>query len=130
MRLQPAASHSLLISEASRSDSDTPHSVRIPWTSDQADFGLVSMTIFTKKRLHSVCFQGSAMAQAVSHRPLTAEVLFQSQISQCGICDGQSRQRNRFLIHYFAFPLSLPLRQISIRIVQFITDTIQPNLRN
>jgi len=88
------------------------------------------MTIFIKKHLHSVCFQDNAMAQAVSHRPLTAEVLFQSQISQCGICDGQSGQWNRFLIHYFAFPLSLPLRRISIRIDKFITDTIQPNLRN
>jgi len=33
--LQPLVGHSLLIIEASRSHSDTPHSVGLLWTSDQ-----------------------------------------------------------------------------------------------
>ena len=30
------------------------------------------------------------MAQAVSRRPLTAEIRFRSRVSVCGICGGQS----------------------------------------
>jgi hypothetical protein len=36
----------------------------------------------------SKAFDGRAMAQAVSRRPLTAEV--RSRVSPCGICGGQS----------------------------------------
>jgi hypothetical protein len=39
------------------------------------------------------CFgeqNGSAMAQVVSHQPLTTDTRVQSQGSQCGICGGQS----------------------------------------
>jgi hypothetical protein len=33
---------------------------------------------------------GRAMAQAVSHRPVTAEVRVRSRVTSCGICCGQS----------------------------------------
>jgi hypothetical protein len=33
---------------------------------------------------------GRAMAQAVSHRPLTAEARVRSRVSPCEICGGQS----------------------------------------
>jgi hypothetical protein len=34
--------------------------------------------------------EGSAMAQAVSRRPLTAASLVRAPVSKCGICGGQS----------------------------------------
>jgi hypothetical protein len=37
MAPQPPVGHELLIVEASRSNSDTPQSVGLPWTSDQYD---------------------------------------------------------------------------------------------
>jgi len=55
MRLQPAASHSLLISEASRSDSDTPHSVGTLWTSDQPVAETSTLQHTTIKRDKHLC---------------------------------------------------------------------------
>jgi hypothetical protein len=37
MAQEPLVGHDLFIVEASRSHSDTPHSVGVPWTSDQPD---------------------------------------------------------------------------------------------
>jgi hypothetical protein len=47
------------------------------------------------QNVNSICYNhlvtsGRAMAQAVSHRPLTAEARVRSQVSPCGVCGGQS----------------------------------------
>ena len=39
MTQEPLVSHGLLIVAALRSHSDTPHSLGLPWTSDQPDTG-------------------------------------------------------------------------------------------
>jgi hypothetical protein len=45
-----------------------------------------------------------AMAQAVSRRPLTAEARFQSRVSPCGICGGQSGTGTGFSLSTSVFP--------------------------
>jgi hypothetical protein len=52
---------------------------------------------------------GSAIAQAVSRRPLNVEVWFQSKARLCGIC-GAQRQWNRLFSEYIAFPMLLPVQ--------------------
>jgi hypothetical protein len=44
------------------------------------------------------------MAQAVSRRPLTAEVRFRSRVSPCGICGGQSGTGTGFSSSTLVFP--------------------------
>jgi hypothetical protein len=56
---------------------------------------------------------GRAMAQAVSRRPPTAEARFQSRVSPCGICGGQSGTGTVFP-EYFGFPLSISFHRCSI----------------
>jgi hypothetical protein len=36
-----------------------------------------------------LCFRGRIVAQAVSRRPLTADVRFEGESNPCGICGGQ-----------------------------------------
>jgi hypothetical protein len=52
MAQQPLVGQDLLIVEASRSHSDTPHSVRLLWTSDQPETKNTALhhTIFTRDR--------------------------------------------------------------------------------
>jgi hypothetical protein len=46
---------------------------------------------FAKKNMLKVMRElGRAMAQAVSHRPLTAEARVRARVNPCGICGGQS----------------------------------------
>jgi hypothetical protein len=52
----------------------------------------VSKTVQTDRQTDS---EGHAVPQG-SPRPLRAEARFQSQVSQCGICGGQSVTENRF----------------------------------
>jgi hypothetical protein len=59
---------------------------------------------------------GSAMAQAVSRRPLTAEARFRSRVSPCGICGGQSGTGTGFFPVYIGFPLSVSYHQCSVLI--------------
>jgi hypothetical protein len=47
---------------------------------------------------------GRAMAQAVSHRPRTAEARLRSRVSPCGICGGQSDTRTGFFLSTSVFP--------------------------
>jgi hypothetical protein len=57
---------------------------------------------------------GRAMAQAVSRRPLTAEVRFRSRVSPCGICVGRCGTGTGFSSEYFGFPLSITFHRCSI----------------
>jgi hypothetical protein len=50
---------------------------------------------------------GRAMAQAVSRRPLTAEVRVHARVNPCEICGGQSGTGTGFLSEFFGFPLSV-----------------------
>jgi hypothetical protein len=50
-------------------------------------------------------YQGRAMAQAVSHRPLTAEALVRARANPCGISDRQSGTGTGFLSEFFGFSL-------------------------
>jgi hypothetical protein len=54
------------------------------------------------------------MAQAVSRWPVIAEALFQSRVSPCGICDGQSGTGTGFFPEYFGFPSSISFHRCSI----------------
>jgi hypothetical protein len=54
-------------------------------------------------RLHNT-LQGSAMAQAVSRRHLTAEARARSRVSPCGICGGQSGTGTGFSPSTSVFP--------------------------
>jgi hypothetical protein len=47
---------------------------------------------------------GRAMAQALSHRPLTAEARVRSRVSPCGICGGQSGTGTGFSPSTSGFP--------------------------
>jgi hypothetical protein len=53
---------------------------------------------------------GRAMAQAVSRRPLTAEVRVRSLVTQCVIYAKQSSTGTGFPPEYFGFPLSVLFR--------------------
>jgi hypothetical protein len=54
------------------------------------------------------------MAQAVSHRPLTAEARVRSRVSPCRICGAQSDTGTRFPPSPVGSPLSASFRQCSI----------------
>ena len=51
---------------------------------------------------------GSAMAQAVSRRPLTAEARLRSRVGPCGICGGQSGTGTGFSTSTPVFPCQFP----------------------
>jgi hypothetical protein len=57
---------------------------------------------------------GSAMAQAVSRRPLTAEARVRSRVCPSGICGEQSGTGTGFFPEYFGFPLSILFHRCSI----------------
>jgi uncharacterized membrane protein len=57
---------------------------------------------------------GRAIAQAVSRRPPTSEARVRSQVSQRGICGGQSGTGTGFPPDYFGFPLSISFHRCSI----------------
>jgi hypothetical protein len=69
---------------------------------------------------------GRAMAQAVSRRPLTAEVRVPSRVSPCGICGGQSGNGTDFFPSTSVFPCQLhstgaPLQGKTKKLIIFIT---------
>jgi len=79
----------------------TPHPLQVPWSRKSTAIPLLPLwAVRPVQKLsactvqgctfHSVCFQDGAMAQEVSRRLHTAEVLVQSQISQCEICGRQN----------------------------------------
>jgi hypothetical protein len=45
------------------------------------------------------------MAQAVSHRPLTAKTQVHARVNPCGICGGQSSTETGFYPSSLGFPL-------------------------
>jgi hypothetical protein len=47
---------------------------------------------------------GRAMAQVVSHRPLTAEARVRTWVNPCGICGGQSGTGTGFSLSSSVFP--------------------------
>jgi hypothetical protein len=53
------------------------------------------------------------MAQAVSHRLVTADVRVRARDSPCGICGGQSCTGTGFLSKFFGFPLPILFRRFS-----------------
>jgi hypothetical protein len=50
-------------------------------------------------------YNGRAMVQVVSRRPLTAEARFRALDNPCGICGGQSGTGTGFFSEFFGFPL-------------------------
>jgi hypothetical protein len=69
---QPPVGHGLLIIEASRSHSDTPHSVGVLWTSDQPDAETSDYATFTKDRYASFRWDSNPQSQpANGRRPIT-----------------------------------------------------------
>jgi hypothetical protein len=57
--------------------------------------------------------KGSAMAQAVSRRPLTAESRVRTQINPCEICGGQSVTGTDFFSSSSVFTLSIQFHRLS-----------------
>jgi hypothetical protein len=51
--------------------------------------------------------QGRAVAQAVSHRPLTAEAWFRARFNPCGICGGKSGTGTGFSPSFSVFPVNI-----------------------
>jgi hypothetical protein len=70
-RNSPPVGQRLLIIEASRSHSDTPHSVGLLWTSDQPDAGTSTWQHNTRKRQTSMPSMGFEPAIPASERPQT-----------------------------------------------------------
>ena len=69
---------------------------------------------------------GRAMAQAVSRRPLTAEVRVSSRVSPCGICGGHSGNGTGFSPSTSVFPCrchstGAPLQGKTKKLIIFIT---------
>ena len=69
---------------------------------------------------------GRAMAQAISRRPLTAEVRGRSRVSPCGICGGQSGTGMVFPPNTSVFPCRFhstgaPLHGKTKKLINFIT---------
>ena len=92
MPKQPPVGQVLLIVEASRSHSGTPHSVGFPWTSDQPDADLYLTIHNTQKRQTSMPQAGFEPAVPASERPQTDAL----GRAATGICPalGNSPQRS------------------------------------
>jgi hypothetical protein len=71
MAQQPLVGHGLLITEASLSESDTPHSVGLLWTRDQADADLYLTTHNTHNRQTSMPLSGFEPTIPANERPQT-----------------------------------------------------------
>jgi hypothetical protein len=67
-------------------------------------FKLPRLFIFLS--LHYQSREGHAMAQAITHQPLTMESRLHAQVNPCGICGGQSGTGTGFS-EFFSFPLSI-----------------------
>jgi hypothetical protein len=75
MAQQPLVSQGFLITEASRSHSDTPHSVGLLWTSDQpnAETSTWRHTTLTRERLPCPRRDSNSQSQQASGRRLTPQ---------------------------------------------------------
>jgi len=67
---QPLVGHGFLITEVSRSHSDTPQSVRLLWASDQSNVETSNLqrTIFTRERLPNLRRDSNRQFQEASYR--------------------------------------------------------------
>jgi hypothetical protein len=73
------------------------------------------LVLLTRKKYpHLRTGTGRAMTQAVSRRPLAAEVRVRSWMSLCGICGGQSGTGTGFSPSTSVFPLSISFHRCSI----------------
>jgi hypothetical protein len=89
------------------------------------------LTLFCSQ---SVCSglksQHRSMAQAVSRRPLTAETLFHSRVSPCGICGGQSGFGRGFLRVFRFFSVSIIQPWLSILIYHMWDEQVDVHNMN
>jgi hypothetical protein len=74
MTQQPLLDQGLLIVDASQSHSNTPHSVGLPWTSDQPDSEAPTWQHATHKKQISMLPAGFEHAIPASERPKTHDL--------------------------------------------------------
>jgi hypothetical protein len=93
MAREPIVGQGLLIVEASRSHSDTPHPVGLLWTSDQSDAEAATYTTHnTHKRETSLLSAGFEPAIPTSERPQTHTL--DRAATGLGTVDGDANMNN------------------------------------
>jgi len=102
---QQSASYCLCTNTCSYKRKYTAHFCQLLYTFVSPVY--FNYSVNSSKSIHrkvSPCFSGCALAQAVSHRPLTTEAQVQSEATPCGVCGRQSNNKTGFSPSTLAFP--------------------------